>query len=197
MIVWWWWLWACEGGVSSIPELPFLPTVEIPPPEVTHDHRDRRVNFPVEGRTLREIQESIAKVLRLANVDRTGTVRGSVRPTLDVEVKTEWVPRGCAVREVTITTEALVFVPEWKTDVPRLRERWSAIQERIATHEERHRDITYQVGHDLAQQLPTVLAPAPTCDILRERVDVMLQIALDKHEYLQAEHDRVDGFISF
>lgn len=150
--------------------------------------------FTINGANLSELESELAR--RGPQVRGSGQRHpGATRLEFHTKVDYSEQPRGCRIATATVTVEARVILPRWRSRTRSDREArivWNTLEADIKRHEERHVEIA--VGH--ARELEKALLELPRqrdCARLAERVQQTTNRILAAHDEAQARFDRVEG----
>ena len=146
--------------------------------------RERR--YAVIGTTATELAQSIRRDNPFDVPGRRGSHQAEFRRRADLVRGT----RGCEPRNLRITVESEITLPEW---VPRdpidstLVRQWARFVTDLRTHEEGHRAISMRIAEEAAGELRALRTPS--CAAWSVAADSVIQRKLREHQNRQDAHD--------
>ena len=99
--------------------------------------------------------------------------------------------QGCTTGQVAVIADVTYTLPQWQPTGPipqSLADRWRRYWHYLVHHEDGHRDIAIRAGEEVKTRLEAI-APASSCDQLRERADHLGRSIVARYRLLEDNYD--------
>ncbi|GAB2656304.1 hypothetical protein GCM10027193_07700 [Arenimonas aestuarii] len=157
------------------------------------EYSERRETYPVHGITRRELRSALRHV-QAGEVDE-GSDGGSVARTaqdLGMRYELEPVPGGCRLKDLVVSLDVIIHLPEWAHDgspSKAVLEDWQRMRDALERHEEGHRDIALDSAHYLHRGLQD-LGLQESCQTLRREAQRIFFRAQLRHSVRDGAYER-------
>ena len=143
--------------------------------------------YTVTGATMHEIRQSMGRARPFPeNFD------GLTTWNVNWQFSSSETAEGCRCTSFSTKISITTFLPRWSPSAeasPRTKEQWTKFVNALADHELGHARIALAAAEEVRKQA-VLITSAPSCQVLKEKLNSSAERVLDAHRQREKEYDR-------